>query len=168
MNLKSLLRCLIRETLDANVEQQVEEIVDEPEYQSTESLAEFKLENDETAFSTAEAHAIARNMMKSSLGKYKNKISASDPQKVKLVIKELESYGFLYRPLQPIKQVRGITSNPHGKNPFAGMGGGGSGFGSDFGGSTFTSFGGGPGAMGSGTKWDSSAKTSLPMGSRRR
>lgn len=163
-----LLRTLIKEALDANIEEQVQEIIGEPEYKSVESLAEFKIENDETTFSTAEVHAVVRNMMKPELGKYQKMISESDPTKVKFVIRELESYGFLYKPLQPIKSVRGVTSNPHGKNPFVGMGGGGSGFGSDFGGSTFTSFGGGPGAMGSGTKWDPTARTSLPMGSRRK
>jgi hypothetical protein len=168
MNSLKLLQKLIKEALDANIEEQVQEIINEPEYKTVESLVEFKLENDETTFSVAEVHAIARNMMKPGLGKYQKMISESDPAKVKLVIHELESYGLLYKPLQSIKNVRGITNNPHGKNPFAGMGGGGSGFGSDFGGSTFTSFGGGPGAMGSGTKWDSAAKTSLPMGSRRR
>jgi len=159
--LKKSIRMIIKEALDDAIEEEVQEIMSQPEYSSVESLADFKFDNDETSFSVAEAHAIARNMTQKNERNYKV-VEASDLL-VKDIINQLKSYGLSFVPLQPLKSVRGFTSPKNGSNRFAGNAGG-SGFGME----GFTSYGGGAGAIGSKTAWSATAKGSLPMGSKRK
>ena len=63
------LRRIIRETLEQDVEDQIEDLMSQPEYSSAESLVEYKYDNEETEYNFAELQAVARNMTKQKLGK---------------------------------------------------------------------------------------------------
>ena len=161
-------KVLIKEALEKNVDDEVEELRTLPEYADVDSFATFKLENDDYEFSVVELHALARNITQSRM-KGKRHIETASPSDVAAVRQTLEKeMGFKYVVRSNLKQTRGFTSPAHGTNRWAGMGGGGSGFGSDFGGSTFTSFGGGPGAMGGGYDWDANDPKNLGMGAKKK
>lgn len=81
---------------------------------------------------------------------------------------ELVNIGLKFVPREPVKFVRGSMSSAHGSHPFAGSGGGGSGFSSDRSGPGFTSYGGGPGAVGGGYEWRADDPRNLSMGSKRK
>lgn len=125
----------------------------------------FKMENEEYEFTTVELQALAKNIASARLGYDVDRVGSTDVKQVK---DELVGFGFKFIPRGAAKATRGHKSSAHGTHPFAGAGGGGSGFGSDFGGGTFTSFGGGPGAMGGEYKWDKNDSKNLPMGSKRK
>jgi hypothetical protein len=81
---------------------------------------------------------------------------------VKRLKQDLIEFGFEFKPRQVMKLPRS-GKNSHGTHPFAGMGGGGSGFGID------GSVGGkGPGNMGGKYDWNPDEKKNLPMGAARR
>ena len=60
--------------------------------------------------------------------------------------------------------VRGVQSPAHGRHPFAGQSGGGSGMGSNREDPVGFGTGGGPGAVGGKYTWDADDKKNLPMG----
>lgn len=183
--LRLAIRKIIKESLDKENEETVQELMTFPEYQSVESFVELKLEESEDmledlgkkaeqltqkekekifGFKAEDAHAIVRNIMKRKMqqSKYRDKITTSTDALFKDVKKELESYGLIFIPLEAKKEFRGFTAPKNGSNRFAGNHGGpGVGDGG-------IGIGNGLGTMGSGKKWDPSAKTSLPMGPRRR
>lgn len=147
---------------EEDFEEQVKEMVGQPEFRSMAAFVTNKLDNDEYEFSSVELQALARTLDQKRLG---HKVSASAPSFVRMIKQELVSeYGFTFVPREKTKFARGSMSSAHGSHPFAGAGGGGSGMGSDRSGPTFTSFGGGPGAMGGEYDWDKSDPKNLPMG----
>lgn len=162
-----MLRSLIIETLEKEVENQIEALRDEPEFRSIQTFIDDRLDSDIYEYNFMELHALARNMTQASMGK-KHQISAATIDKLEQVKKELNELGFKFVGRMIPKKTRGFTSSAHGTHPFAGSGGGGSGFGSDRSGQTFTSYGGGPGAIGGGYKWDSKDPKNLGMGAKRK
>lgn len=164
----SHLRRLIRETLERDVEEQIAELMSEPEYKDLDSLVEFKYDNDETEYNFMELQAVGRNMTKKKLGREHGKhVVTAGQGEVDLIKKTMEEYGIKFIGRQPVKSVRGVTSGKHGSHPFAGnSGGSGMGWGPD--GPIGFGMGGGVGAMGGGTPWRANDPRSLPMGSRRR
>lgn len=147
-------------------EEQVDELRSQLEFKDVLSFVEAKLDNDDYSFSTAELQALSRNVDKRHM---KHDVDVASPQTVAKIKDELtKEYGFKFQARTPPKHFRGSMSSGHGRHPFAGSGGGGSGFGSDMSGTSFTSFGGGPGAIGSGVEWSASDDKNLSMGSRRR
>lgn len=160
------LRKIITEALDQELSDQIEELMLEPYTSSVESFVEFKLENEETDFTPAELQAIAKNIWLEDGGDERGIVPA---RYVKIVKTELiDGYGMKFVPREPIRKTRGFNSSYHGTHPFAGSGAGGSGFGTSFDGPSFTSFGGGPGAIGGGYKWDPDDPKNLSMGSKRK
>lgn len=164
----SHLRRLIRETLEKDVEEQIEELMSEPEYQSLDALVEFKYDNDENEYNFVELQAVGRNMTKQKLGRERGKfVVTAGSTEVDLIKKTMEEYGIKFVGRQPVKNVRGVTSSKHGSHPHAGNSGGtGMGWGPD--GPIGFGMGGGLGAMGGGTPWKADDPRNLPMGSRRR
>lgn len=154
-----------RSRTDAAFESDIEALVSEPEYRSIDAFISSKLDNDDYSFSTIELQALARNIDAGRLGHGVNTASLATLKSVK---HDLINFGLDFSPREPVKFTRGTQSSAHGTHPFAGSGGGGSGFGSDFGGTTFTSYGGGPGAIGGGYSWKSGDKRNLKMGTARR
>ena len=149
-----------------DTEDEIEEMRSSPEFVDLDTFVSYKLDNDETAVNWMELQALARNFAAARTGHPEAVAGKGDIDAIKA---ELNGYGFTFIPRQPPKQVRGATSNSHGTHPFAGSGGGGSGFSSDRGSpGGFTSFGGGPGAIGGGVPWDKTSNKNLPMGSARR
>ena len=140
---------------------------EEPEFRDADAFAAYKLDNDDFEYSFEELQALARNATARRTGN--SDISMASPQDVASVRAALEGeMGFKYIARQPVKDVRGVQSSAHGTHPFAGAGGGGSGFGSDLGGGTFTSFGGGPGAVGGDYAWNPDDPKNLPMGAKKK
>lgn len=164
MNFTKLLRYLVSESVD-DFENTVHVLSKQPELKDVESFVTHKLDNDEDSFSATELQALSRNV---DFAARKLKGALAPEMTVKRVKEELLSYGLKFTPRPTVKHVRGVTSNPNGTHPFAGSGGGGSGFGSDYHGATFTSFGGGPGAVGGGYEWDPEDKKNLSMGAKRK
>ena len=162
------LRRIIRETLEQDVEDQIEDLMSQPEYSSAESLVEYKYDNEETEYNFAELQAVARNMTKQKLGKkLGSQVVTAGASELNLVKKTMDSFGIKFVGRQPVKTIRGVTSSKHGSNPFAGnAGGSGMGWGAD--GPVGFGMGGGVGAMGGGKPWSASDTKNLPMGSRRR
>jgi len=164
--LKSYIRTLL-ENLEDDVEDQIDELCSTPEYKSVNDFLEYKLNNEEYEFNFIELQALARNETKARTGdKRTSAASQKETESIKDVL--VRDYGFEFIPREKLKQTRGFTSPLNGKSRWAGQGGGGSGFGSDFGGSTFTSFGGGAGAMGGGGTWDKNSSRNLGMGAGRK
>lgn len=182
------IRRLIRETLEDDIEETIRDRFEEPEFDSIPEFVAFKVNNDEKTYDLVELHVLARKkMMKARPGVFdlRDRFPTS-PSKVIIdevhweIYEALETmkddpksrvdkrYELNYVPRTPPQTSRGFTSNPHGRHPFAGQGGGGTGFSTSFGGGGgFTSYGGGPGAVG-GYVWKSGDKKNLPMGSRRK
>lgn len=162
------LRKIIKETLEEDLEEQIAELMVEPEYQDLNALVEFKYDNDETEYNFMELQAVGRNMTKKKLGRERgNLVVTAGQNEVLLVKKTMEEYGIKFVGRNPVKNVRGVTSSKHGSNPFAGNAGG-SGMGWGAGGPVGFGMGGGVGAMGGGTPWKANDPRNLPMGSRRR
>lgn len=160
------LRKIITEALDQELSDQIEELMLEPYTSSVESFVEFKLENEETDFTPAELQAIAKNIWLEDGGDERGIVPV---RYVKIVKAELiDGYGMKFIPREPTRKTRGFNSSYYGTHPFAGSGAGGSGFGTGFDGPSFTSFGGGPGAIGGGYKWDPDDPKNLSMGSKRK
>lgn len=151
-----------------DVEDEIDELRRSPEYMDVDAFMNMKLDDDDFVYNFMELQALARNMAAKRTGD--PRVAVASKSDVDAVRKVLESeFGFKYVPREPARDVRGASGSAHGTHPFAGMGGGGSGFSSDReGGGGFTSFGGGPGAIGGGYAWDPKDKKNLPMGSKRR
>lgn len=163
----SELRQVIREILEDDVEEQIEELQSDAALKNIDSFVESKLENDEYEYNFVELQALARNEMHKSVGGKKLHIASPSQSVVEKIKRELGEIGFKFVGRESVKKVRGVTSPSHGSNPFAGMSGG-SGLGSNAGGPVGIGIGGGPGAIGGKYEWDSGDKRNLAMGSRRR
>lgn len=148
----SELRSIIREVLEDDVEEEIDEMMASPEYGDIDSFVEYKFDNDEAVYNFMELQAVARNLTQEKLGKPVTVAAKGD---IDLVKSAAESYGLKFVGREPIRRVRGVTSSAHGTSPFVGMHGG-TGMGG-FGGSDGIGMGGGPGAMGSGKKWERSS-----------
>jgi len=157
-----------KEAMSGEVEDEIDELRQSPEFKSVDDFMAMKLDDDDFVYNFMELQALARNLAAQRTGD--RRVTVPSPTDVAAVRKTLEDeFGFKYVPREPARDVRGSSSNSHGTHPFAGSGGGGSGFSSDReGGGGFTAFGGGPGALGGGYAWDPKDKKNLPMGSRRR
>lgn len=157
-----MLRALVREVLLAegrrpdDDDDPVDALAGMPEYASVEDFVD-SIEDD--AFSHVDLQALARRRH--------GVPSPSQPQ-LRALRAELESYGLRLLPREPPKEVRGVTSSVNGRHPFAGSGGGGTGFSTSWGAGGFTSFGGGPGAIGGGYDWNARDGRNLPMSAGRR
>ena len=163
------LRALISEVIEPDLEEQIVDLMGEPGFDSVNGFAEAKLDNDEFDFNFVELQALARNLTAKKKGLKAKTVSEADSAVVKSAKEELESLGFTFVGRKEVKKTRGFTSSAHGTHPFAGSGGGGSGFSSDmdFDGG-FTSFGGGPGAIGGGYSWNPNDPRNLKMGAKRK
>lgn len=155
------------QTQENDIEEEIEEMRKMPEFADIDAFAAAKLDDDDLTYSFMELQALARNL--ASL-RTKNRAAVAGKSDIDTVRNALESeIGFKYVPRQPVRQTRGVASSAHGTHPFAGSGGSGSGFStSRDGGGGFTSYGGGPGAIGGGYAWDPEDKKNLSMGARRR
>jgi hypothetical protein len=155
-------------SLGSVFEDDIEELRNSPEYKSLESFVQYKMDDEQEAYTTEELQALTRNI------DFKNRklYNALPPsQLVSDVKEELSSYGLKFIPRNAIKHFRGAMSNAHGTSPFAGTVGGGSGVNTTKGNPREIAgfgIGGGMGVMGGGYDWDASDKKNLPMGSRRR
>jgi hypothetical protein len=143
-----------RSAVEMNREEEIEEMQGLPEYASVEDFVEFAFDDEKTTFTDVELQAIARNVFK---------VPVPNAMQVKGLRSEIEGYGLKLVPREPVKNVRGARSNAHGTHPFAGQGGGGTGFSSGG-----LGLGTGPGAIGGKVRYDATKAGSLPMGSRRR
>jgi curved DNA-binding protein CbpA len=158
-----------KDTVESDTEETIGEMQAEPEFKNIDAFVEFKLSNDEYEYSFLELQALARNITIKRLND--PRITVPGRHDIDKVRNALENeIGFKYNARQPIKTVRGMSSPSHGTNRFAGMGGGGSGFGNNefFGGDGFTSFGGGAGAIGGKYEWDPNDPKNLAMGTKRK
>ena len=165
--LAEIIRSIIHETIEESIDDQIEDMRAHPEFKSLNAFIEAKLNDDVFDYDFMELHALGRNITQLKMGK-KMTISEASPGILDQIKTSLKDMGFTFVGRQPVKKTRGFKSSAHGTHPFAGSGGGGSGFGSDFGGTTFTSFGGGAGAVGGGYSWNADDKKNLPMGSKRK
>lgn len=155
-----------RSNRDEAFDIEIEVLTGEPEYKTVDAFVNYKLDNDEYTFNAAELQALARNAESKRIGRTASQASHAVTSAIKQEL--MVTFGFKFVPREPVKFTRGGMASGHGTHPFAGSGGGGSGFGSDFGGPTFTSFGGGPGSMGGGYAWDKEDPKNLSMGAKRR
>ena len=154
--------------MESAVQEEIDELRAAPEFTDLDAFMAFKLDNEEFSYNFVELQALARNVASRRVG---HAVNGADQRDIDQVRKTLENeVGFKYVPREPVKQVRGATSNPNGTSPYAGMGGGGSGFASNTfrGAGEFTSFGGGPGAIGGGYEWDANDPKNLGMGAKKR
>jgi hypothetical protein len=142
----------------------IDEMIKQPEFKDVDSFVNYKLDNEEFEFSTQELQALVHNTEKKRLGYNVSSVSSGATSNLRSIL--VNDYGFKFVPRAPVKFSRGGMASSHGTNPYAGMGGGGSGAGSEMskhvGG--FHGMGGGPGAMGGGYNWDKDDKRNLPMG----
>ena len=155
---------------DKAFEDEIHELMEQPEFASVDDFVEMKMQADDTSFTSSELQALARVATQKKL--MTARVTTANVAILKQVKEELLSYGFSFKAREPVKFVRGSRSSAHGSSPYAGMGGGGSGFGTSTGdpkgGPVGTSFGGGPGAMGGGYTWDPNDPKNLAMGAKRR
>lgn len=142
------------DSVEVNREEEIVEMMELPEYASVEAFASFLYDDERESFTDVELQAVARN---------ETGIHAPNAMQVRNVKDDLIGYGFTFVPRQPVKQFRGARSNAHGTHPFAGSGGGGTGFSSGG-----LGLGTGPGAIGGKTPWDANSTKNLPMGSKRK
>lgn len=117
-----LVRRIIREVLEDDVEEQIDELREQPEFESIESFVEYKLDNEDYEYDFVELQALARNLTAKERGS--KDISVATTKSLDAVKKELAAVGFKFIGRQPVKKVRGFTSPKHGSSPFAGMAGG--------------------------------------------
>lgn len=164
-----LLRKLITETLEDELEDKIEALRGEPEFASVEAFITDRLDSEVYQYNFMELHALGRNITAAGMGKKERRlVAAASRAALDRVKRELGELGFQFVGRAVPKTTRGFTSSSHGTHPFAGGGGGGSGFGSDYSGATFTSYGGGPGAVGGGYRWDPDDPKNLRMGAGRK
>ena len=165
--LLSELRRVVREVLEGDLEERIEELQVSPEFQGVQAFVDYKVDSEEYEYDFAELQALARNEAQKKVG---GKLTVSVPPQgtIDKIRRELEGeWGFKFVGRQPVRKGRGFTSPSHGKHPGAGMSAG-SGMSSGWGGPTGFGMGGGPGAMGGGYKWDAGSKRDLSMGAGKR
>jgi uncharacterized integral membrane protein (TIGR00697 family) len=114
---------------------------------SLEAFIESKLDDDNYEYNFIDLHALGRNMTQAKYGS-KMEVSEAGASDLAHIKKELGELGFKFVGRNVTKNVRGFRAGAHGRNPFAGSGGGGTGMGSAWGNPTGFSHGGGPGAVG--------------------
>jgi hypothetical protein len=151
--LREFAECVLEESLEDDLEEKIDELRTDSTFESVDSFAEEKLNNDEFEYNFLELQALARNVAEKRLGHDVTVAPTRDIEAVKLALGDL---GFKFVGRQVTKHVRGVTSNAHGTHPFAGSGAGGTGFSSDG-----LGVGSGPGAMGSKSAWNPNAPGSL-------
>lgn len=141
-----------RSNRDESFEGEIDALVDEPEFSDVETFVSTKLDDDDYSFNAVELQALARNVDSERLGYLVTVPSVATVKSLRLEL--TDEYGFAFVPRTPVKHVRGSMSAAHGKHPFAGSGGGGSGFGN-------------LGALGGGYEWNAADKKNLGMGAGR-
>lgn len=140
---------------EKDVEAWIEHMSSFPEFESLRTFQTTKLDDEDFGFDFMELNALARSLWRGMMGEERI-IPPHDF--IKKLRQNLIDYGFEFKPRGAMKLPRS-GKNSHGTHPFAGMGGGGSGFGMD------GSVGGrGPGNMGGKYDWDPSDRKNLPMG----
>ena len=151
---------------DQAFQDEVEELMSEPEYSDVDTFVNYKFDDEQNSFNAVELQAISRNVDAKRLKIDPSEMSAAAENTVKLVKAEIISYGLTYEPRKPTKHFRGSMSSGHGKHPFAGAGAGGTG--AMAGG--LIGMGRGPGAIGGGVSstWSSSDPRSFSMGARKK
>lgn len=147
------IKKLLSETIEDHLDDLIEKLRLEPEMSSVDSFIQSKFDNDDFEFNFIELHALARNLTQERLPDLD--VSEARIKELTEIKTQLSDLGFKFVGRAFEKSVRGITSNPHGKHPFAGSGAGGSGFSN-------------MGAMGSGKSWDSQNSSNLSMGASKR
>ena len=164
----SELRRVVREVLEGDLEERIEELQVSPEFQSVQAFVDYKVDSEEYEYDFAELQALARNEAQKKVGGKKLTVSVPPQGTIDKIRRELEvEWGFKFVGRQPVRKGRGFTSPSHGKHPGAGMSAG-SGMGSNITGPVGFGMGGGPGAMGGGYKWDAGSKRDLSMGAGKR
>lgn len=154
--------------VSGHFDDEIDELRDEPELKSIEAFVQYKIDDEQTTFSASELQALARNAD----FKQRKLRNALPPQSVVDSVKsELESYGLKFVPREKVRHFRGAMSNAHGTSPYAGFGGGGSGFSTEKGNPHSImglGIGGGKGVMGGGYDWNPNDPKNLPIrGSKR-
>lgn len=153
---------MILETLEDNVEDQIDELRSLPEYSDIDAFVAAKLDDDQYEFNYVELQALARNETQFELGdKRVGAASQAKTEKIRSIL--VNDYGFKFIGREKLKQTRGFTSPLNGKNRWAGQGGGGSGFSSGG-----LKMGGGSGTAGGSTNWDKNSSRNLGMGAGRK
>lgn len=160
------LRRLISEVLEDDLDDEINGLRENPEYMSLEAFIESKLDDDNYEYNFIDLHALGRNMTQAKYGS-KMEVSEAGASDLAHIKKELGDLGFKFVGRNVTKSVRGFRAGAHGRNPFAGSGGGGTGMGSAWGNPTGFSHGGGPGAVGGGYNWSAGDSKNLKMGSKR-
>lgn len=149
----------LREAIEPELDDQIEDLSEEPEYRSLRLFKEFKLDDESYHFNFIELNALARGLWREIMDEDDHLPPENFISNLK---NELIQYGFEFVPRKIVKLPRSGKGS-HGTHPFAGSGGGGSGFGVD------GKVGGrGPGNMGGGYDWDPSDKKNLPMGAKKK
>ena len=147
------LRVIIREVLEKDVEAQIEDLQEEPEFTSVEKFIETKLDDDDYSYSFIELQALARNIDQTTKKNKRLRVGDASMKTVDVVRAQLDGMGFKFIGREKLQKTRGFKSSAHGTSPFAGTSGG-SGIG-DGG----LRIGGGPGAMGGGKRMTTFSKT---------
>ena len=159
------LRKIINESIDKELEREIKLLMRDPHTASVELFVEFKMEEGEDFFDAAELQAIAKRRWLKEGGDRRGIVPSRYTKQVKT---ELIEYGLKFIPREPERTTRGYAAGYHGTHPFAGAGSGGTGFSTSRDGPGFTSYGGGPGAIGGGYDWDANDPKNLSMGAKRK
>lgn len=159
------LECYVRmilETLEDDVEEQIDELRSMPEFSDIDAFVAAKLDDDQYEFNYVELQALARNQTQATSGdKRTGAASQTTTEKIRSIL--VNDYGFKFVGREKLKQTRGFTSPLNGKNRWAGQGGGGSGFSSGG-----LKMGGGSGTAGGKTAWSRDSSRNLSMGAGRK
>lgn len=159
------LECYVRmllETLEDDVEEQIDELRSMPEFSDIDAFVAAKLDDDQYEFNYVELQALARNQTQAMSGdKRTGAASQTTTEKIRSIL--VNDYGFKFVGREKLKQTRGFTSPLNGKNRWAGQGGGGSGFSSGG-----LKMGGGSGTAGGKTAWSRDSSRNLSMGAGRK
>lgn len=123
-NITESRKNIIRE-IDEDLDDEIIELMKQPEFASIVSFAEMKFDDDEESYGTAELQALARNLYLQDNPKVKALDLTTAPsvyrEKVK---KELEGWGLRFEPRKARKAHRGFSDPFHGSNRYAGNHGG--------------------------------------------
>jgi hypothetical protein len=113
-----------REVEERHFEESIEDLMNSPEFDSVEAFIEYKLDDENYEVTAKELQALTRKLDLDERGI----VGALPPATLVSRIKtELTDLGFTFVAREKVKDFRGSFSAAHGKNRFAGMGGGGSG-----------------------------------------
>lgn len=156
---------VLKETLEPELEEEIEELRTTPEFESIDSFMAAKIDDEDYDYNFIELQALARNVTASRTGR--TDIKVASPIDLVAVKKELEEMGFLFIGREVSRSTRGFSSGYHGSHPFAGSVGGGTGMGTGYNGPVGWGIGGGPGSVGGSYKWDPNDKKNLGMGAKK-